>query len=73
MVGRDELQAMDNYLKRINVRDWIGVPNCTMQLFCGANIGSLSNHVLERSTSTGSGLFELVSCDFEQIPGKTCL
>ena len=31
------------------------------------NSGSLSNHVLERRTSTESGLFELFSRDFEQI------
>ena len=33
-------------------------------------LGSLSSDVLERRMSTRSGLFALLSCDFEQIFGK---
>ena len=32
--------------------------------------GSLSNNVVERRTSTGSGLFALLSSDFEQFLGQ---
>ena len=39
MVGRDELQGTGYYLERENARDWIGVSNYSMELFCGANIG----------------------------------
>ena len=38
---------------------------CTSML-----LGSLSSDVLERRMSTRSGLFALLSCDFEQIFGK---
>ena len=33
-------------------------------------IGSLSSDVLERRTFTGSGLFALLSCNFQQIFGQ---
>ena len=33
-------------------------------------IGSLSSHVFERRTSAGSGLFALLSRDFEQLFGQ---
>ena len=33
-------------------------------------LGSLSNHVFERHTSPGSGLFALFACGFEQILGQ---
>ena len=34
-------------------------------------LGSLSNHVFERRTSTGSGLFAILGCDVDQIFGQT--
>ena len=33
-------------------------------------LGSLSRDVFERRTSTGSGVFALFGCDFEQILGQ---
>ena len=33
-------------------------------------VGSLSNDVVERGTSTGSGLFAFLGRDFEQILGQ---
>ena len=36
-------------------------------------IGSLSSDVFERATSTGSGLFAHLSCDFEQTFGANRL
>ena len=33
-------------------------------------IGSLSNDVFEQRTSTGSEMFVILSCDFEQILGQ---
>ena len=40
---------------------------CKSSLFCG---GSLSSDVFERRKSTGSGLFALLSSDFEQTFGQ---
>ena len=39
-------------------------------MHCYPGIGSLSSHVFERRASAGSGLFALLSRDFEQTFGQ---